>query len=80
MPLDEMVEKAWKLIRSGRVERLDHERFIVVGDHGTYTVTLTGSGKISCNCPGFSSRGRCSHSAAVIVLTEFQHKPRSARQ
>jgi len=33
-----MLEKARKLVRNGRVERLDGERFNVIGDHGTYNV------------------------------------------
>lgn len=70
MPLDEMIEKARKLIESGRIERLDHEHFNVIGNHGTYTVAKTFDGKVACNCPGFASKGRCSHAAAVIILTQ----------
>jgi len=65
-----MIEKALRLLRSGRVEFVDGERYNVIGDHGTYTVVLTYDGKVTCNCLGFLSRGRCSHSAAVIMLTQ----------
>jgi len=69
--IDRMIEKAWKLVRSGRVERISEDTFNVVGDHGTYTVTLSADGRVVCNCPGFLSRGRCSHSTAVIILTRL---------
>jgi hypothetical protein len=51
MSVDRMVEKARKLLESGKVERLDNGLFNVVGDHGTYIVVQTYDGKISCNCP-----------------------------
>jgi len=35
MPVERMVEKARKLLESGKVERLDFGLFNVVGDHGT---------------------------------------------
>lgn len=69
LPIDRMIAKAQKLLRSGRVERLSDDLFNVVGDHGTYTVAQSYDGKISCNCPGFLSKGRCSHSTAVLLLT-----------
>ena len=69
MPLEAMVDKALRLVKAGRVERLDGEWFNVIGDHGTYTVAQARDGRVSCNCPGFQSRGRCSHSAAVLILT-----------
>ena len=68
MSVDRMVEKARKLLESGKVERLDDGLFNVVGDHGTYIVVQSYDGKISCNCPGFVSKGRCSHSVAVNLL------------
>ena len=71
MSLDKMIEKAQRLLRSGRVERIDGNRFNVVGDHGTYTVVQTLNGRVVCNCPGFISKGKCSHSAAVIILTRL---------
>jgi hypothetical protein len=68
--MDRMIEKALKLLRTGRVERLDQRRFNVIGNHGTYSVVRNNEGKVSCNCPGFQSRGRCSHSSAVFILTK----------
>ncbi len=68
MPVERMVEKARKLLESKKVERLDIGVFNVVGDHGTYIVVESYDGKISCNCPGFMSKGRCSHSMAVMLL------------
>ena len=70
MSLDSMVEKARRLLASGRVERVDEEHYNVIGNHGTYTVALNYEGKVTCNCPGFMSKGRCSHSAAIIILTQ----------
>ena len=75
MPVDRMVEKARKLLESGKVERLDTGLFNVVGDPGTYIVVETYDGKISCDCPGFMNKGRCSHSTAVSIL-----KARSRKQ
>ncbi len=66
-----MIEKAKRLVEAGRVERIGPNRFNVVGDHGTYNVVKAPDGRISCSCPGFRSRGRCSHSAAVMIMTEF---------
>jgi len=77
LSLDKMIEKARRLLESGRVERLNHERFNVVGDHGTYTVVQAYDGKITCSCPGFANKGRCSHSAAVIILTQLSKRPRA---
>ncbi|MGQ9679622.1 MAG: SWIM zinc finger family protein [Candidatus Bathyarchaeia archaeon] len=71
MPLEKMVEKAHRLVRSGRVERIDNDRFNVIGDHGTYTVFQGTDGRVTCNCLGFQSKGRCSHAAAVIYLTQL---------
>ena len=75
LPLDTMVEKAQRLLESGKVERLDTGSFNVVGDHGTYVVVETYDGKINCNCPGFIKKGKCSHSVAVEIL-----KARSKRR
>ncbi len=74
MPVDRMVEKARKLLESRKVERLDTGLFNVVGDHGTYIVVEAYDGKISCNCPGFVSKGRCSHSTAVKILKTRSRK------
>jgi len=67
MPLDAMIEKAQKLLKNGRVERLPRGWFNVIGDHGTYNVIQNNS-----TCPGFSIRGRCSHSTAVMILTQMR--------
>jgi len=80
LSLNRMVEKARKLLESGRVERIDEERYNVVGDHGTYTVVQAYNGKITCDCPGFMSNGKCSHSAAVIILTQISKRPRSRKK
>ena len=69
LPLDAMIEKAQRLLKGGRVEHLGGGRFNVIGDHGTYSVVRNQEGEVRCSCPGFSTRGRCSHSAAVILLT-----------
>lgn len=66
---DRILEKARKLVRNGRVERLDGERFNVIGDHGTYNVVQTPNGGFSCSCPGYRDKGRCSHSTAVSIVT-----------
>ena len=65
---DRMMAKARKLVRNGRVERLDGERFNVIGDHGTYNVVRTPDGGFSCTCPGFRDKGKCSHSTAVSIV------------
>jgi predicted nucleic acid-binding Zn finger protein len=72
-----MLEKARKLLESGKVERLDSGLFNVVGDHGTYIVVENYDGKISCNCTGFVSKGRCSHSVAVALLRARSKKGRA---
>ena len=74
MTLDRMIEKARKLLESGRVERIDFNRYNVIGDHGTYLVVREPSGKVSCNCQGFLDKGKCSHSTAVIILTKLRGK------
>ena len=63
-----MLAKARKLVRNGRVERLDGERFNVIGDHGTYNVVRTPDGGFSSTCPGFRDKGTCSHSTAVSIV------------
>lgn len=65
---DRVLEKARKLVRNGRVERLDSERFNVIGDHGTYNVVQTPDGGFSCTCPGFRDKGKCSHCTAVSIV------------
>ncbi|MFB3887968.1 MAG: SWIM zinc finger family protein [Candidatus Bathyarchaeia archaeon] len=77
-PSDPMYEKAVKLVASGRVEALGSGVYNVVGDHGTYTVAEDYTGKISCNCQGFLSKGRCSHAEAVSLLMRGKRR-RTAR-
>ncbi len=36
-------------------------------------------GETRCNCPSFSTKGRCSHSAAVMILTQLRgYRPRAS--
>jgi hypothetical protein len=62
-----MIDKALRLLESGRVERLEGDSYNVIGNHGTYNVVAR-DGKVMCTCPGFQSRRRCSHSSAVTIL------------
>ncbi len=71
---DIMHEKARKLAQSGRVEFLGDNVYNVIGDHGTYTVVVDYTGKLSCNCPGFLQKGRCSHMAAVELMGKPRHR------
>jgi predicted nucleic acid-binding Zn finger protein len=64
-----MIEKADKLLRNGRIERLDATHFNVIGDHGTYTVVLKEK-RVYCSCPGYQGKGVCSHSLAVMKLPQ----------
>jgi uncharacterized Zn finger protein len=80
MPIDRMIEKGKKLINSGRVERLTGSHYNVIGNHGTYNVVMNNKGEVRCNCPGFRSRGRCSHSMAVILLTMKRKPARKHRE
>lgn len=68
MTLDKIIEKAYYLIYGRRVEQIEEGIYNVVGEHGTYTVVRSLDGSITCNCPGFASRKKCSHSLAVILL------------
>jgi hypothetical protein len=70
LPQNVVREKALRLLRAERVERLSFDRFNVVGDHGTYIVARNQDGRVNCTCPGFQSRRRCSHSMAVKILTK----------
>lgn len=65
---DPMLAKAHKLVESRRVEFLDNGVYNVIGDHGTYSVAVDYQGKISCNCQGFLSKGKCSHAQAVALM------------
>ena len=63
-----VIEKAKRLIKNGQVEKLDNNRFNVIGDHGTYNVVETPDGKMACSCMGYREKGSCSHSTAVNIL------------
>ncbi len=65
---DPLFEKARKLVESGRIEFLGNGVYNVVGDHGTYTVAEDFTGKLSCNCQGFLTKGQCSHALSVMLL------------
>jgi hypothetical protein len=65
---DPVLEKARKLAQSGRVEFLGNGAYNVIGDHGTYTVVEDFTGKLSCDCPGYLQKKRCSHIAAVELF------------
>jgi hypothetical protein len=74
MAMDKIFEKARKLVESRRVEPLGQGTYNVIGDHGTYTVVQDYTGKVSCNCPGFMTRKKCSHATAVIILTKSKRR------
>jgi hypothetical protein len=76
MPVNKLFEKAKKLVESHRVESLDQGIYNVIGDHGTYTVVQDYTGKLSCSCPGFMNKAKCSHVEAVILLTKMRRKRR----
>jgi hypothetical protein len=73
---DRLMEKAQKLVESRRVESISPGVFNVIGDHGTYTVVQDYLGKLSCTCPGFMSKGKCSHVGAVVILISGKRKHR----
>jgi hypothetical protein len=76
MPVNKLFEKAKKLVESHRVESLGQGIYNVIGDHGTYTVVQDYTGKLSCSCPGFMEKAKCSHVEAVILLTKMRRKRR----
>jgi len=65
-----MFEKAYELIQKRRIEPIGDELFNIIGEHGTYTVARRIDGTVNCSCPGFARRRRCSHSLAVLMLTQ----------
>jgi len=65
-----MIKKAYELICNRRVEQIDEDIYNVVGMHGTYTVVRGADGSITCSCPGFLAKKRCSHSLAVMMLIQ----------
>lgn len=70
MPLDRMIRKAYELIRKRRIEQIGDGVYNVIGEHGTYIVVRSIDGSVTCNCPGFMSKKRCSHSLAVLMLNQ----------
>ena len=77
MPVERLIRKARKLAETGRVEQLATGVYNVVGDHGTYIVAQDHTGKLSCNCPGYLQKHKCSHITAVMLLTrKRRRKPR----
>ena len=80
MRVGRLFEKAQRLVTSGRVEALGGGVYNVVGDHGTYTVVQDYTGKLSCSCPGFMQKAKCSHAIAVMLLTRMKRrqKPRQS--
>jgi predicted nucleic acid-binding Zn finger protein len=81
MRIDRLFEKAERLVASGRVEPLGGGVYNIIGDHGTYTVVQDHTGKLSCSCPGFLQKAKCSHVIAVILMTKTnrRRKPRQTR-
>jgi predicted nucleic acid-binding Zn finger protein len=80
MSVNRLFEKAKRLVESRRVESLGQGVYNVIGDHGTYTVVQDYTGKLSCSCPGFMKKAKCSHVVAVIILTRMKRrqKPRQS--
>jgi len=62
-----VLDKADRLINEGRVIKVSDILFYVIGDHGKYFVRIEEGYKVKCTCPGFKSRGFCSHSVAVLL-------------
>ena len=80
MPINRLFEKAKRLVESHRVESLSQGVYNIIGDHGTYTVVQNYTGKLSCNCPGFMKKEKCSHVAAVILTKiKRKQKPRKTK-
>jgi hypothetical protein len=77
MPVNRLLEKAKRLVESRRVESLGVGVYNVIGDHGTYTVVQDYTGKLSCSCPGFMNKARCSHVTAVMILTKAKRRKSS---
>jgi len=80
MPINRLFEKAKRLVESHRVESLSQGVYNIIGDHGTYTVVQNYTGKLSCSCPGFMKKAKCSHVAAVILTKiKRKQKPRKTK-
>ncbi len=65
-----MIRKAYELMVKKRIERVGDQFYNVVGEHGTYAVARQIDGTVSCSCPGFTNKGRCSHSLAVMIMND----------
>ena len=76
MPFGRLFEKAKRLVESGRVESIGQGVYNVVGDHGTYTVVQDSTGKLSCSCPGFMQKAKCSQVTAVMLLAKTKKRPK----
>jgi predicted nucleic acid-binding Zn finger protein len=74
MPINRLFEKAIRLVESHRVESLGQEVYNIIGDHETYTVVQDYTGKLSCSCPGFMTKAKCSHVTAVMILKKMKRK------
>ena len=72
--INRLLEKAKKLVHSGRIESLGDQRYNVIGDHGTYMVVEAPDGSISCTCLGYRRRRKCSHSTAVLLKNRYYRK------
>jgi hypothetical protein len=79
LPVDRLLEKAKRLVESHRVESLGQGVYNVIGDHGTYTVVQDYTGKLSCSCPGFLKKAKCSHVTAVMILTKVKRRKKSSK-
>lgn len=78
---EDRTAKAHRLLTSGRVAVLEAHGFQVLahvsGDHGAY-VTAYAAGRWVCSCEG-GLFGRCSHIAAVRLVTDPAESARQAR-
>jgi hypothetical protein len=67
--LEKLVVKAQRLISDRRITRIQPGTFQVIGDHGTYIVVKGVDDAYHCGCPGYLSKGFCSHALAVTLLS-----------
>lgn len=74
-----LLDKAQRLLESGRIERIDNDRYLVIGDHGTYTVAQSVTGAIGCNCLGYQDKRKCSHSTAVLMYINRKKRRKRRR-
>lgn len=69
-----VMNKAHRLLTGGRVRIIDagdgeYIEGLVRGDTDTYTVIYS-DGEWTCSCPSSTAGQRCSHQAAVRLVTE----------